>query len=119
MRFVTAVLLAGSAWAQTSASSGKTSFDKAAFEATVRYYDFVLPAVAVKIDDPKPARSLPGFSEIGVHLTYGTESKDEIYFLSADGQTVIPAESGPVPAFSLHGNPFQFNLDWLVFDNQP
>jgi protein-disulfide isomerase len=123
MRLATAVLLAGFAWAQTSApiapSGSKASFDKAAFEATIRYYEFIVAGVAVKIDDPKLARSLPGFSEIGVHLSFGGESKDEVYFLSADGQTVIPGDPGSVPAFALRGNPFQFNLDRLVLDNQP
>jgi protein-disulfide isomerase len=123
MRLVAVLLFAACAWAQTSApvapSGSKPPFDKAAFEASIRYYEFIVAGVAVKVDDPKPSSSLPGFSEIGVHLALGSESKDELYFLSADGQTVIPAESGSVPAFNIGRNPFQFNLDRLVLDNQP
>ena len=121
MRLLAVLLLAVSAWAQTPAPvpASKPSFDKAAFEAAIRYYEFIVAGVAVKIDDPKPSRSLPGFSEVGVHLAFGSESKDELYFLSSDGQTVIPAESGSVPAFNIGRNPFQFNLDRLVLDNQP
>jgi protein-disulfide isomerase len=128
MRLVAVVLFALSAWAQTPASvappSSKSAavaplFDKAAFETAIRYYDFILADVAVKIDDPKPSRSLPGYSEVGVHLSLKGDSKDEVYYLSADRQTVIPAESGSVPAFNLHGNPFQMNLDRLALDNQP
>ncbi len=117
-----------SAWAQTSAPASSAAvksaavaplFDKAAFETAIRYYDFILADVAVKIDDPKPSRSLPGYSEVGVHLSLKGDSKDELFYLSSDGQTVIPAESGSVPAFNLHGNPFQMNLDRLALDNQP
>jgi protein-disulfide isomerase len=123
MRLAAAFLLALSAWAQTavpaSSPSSRPSFDKDAFEASIRYYELIVPAVAAKIDDPKPSRALPGFSEIGVHLSYNGDSKDELFYISADGQTVIPAEAGPVPAFSLRGSPFQTNLDRLILDNQP
>jgi protein-disulfide isomerase len=116
MRLAVVFLFAVSAWAQTAS---KPSFDKAAFEASIRYYDFVAADVGVKIDDPKPSRSLPGFSEVGVHLSFGSDSKDELYYVSADGQTAIPAEAGSVPAFTIGRNPFQLNLDRLVLENQP
>jgi protein-disulfide isomerase len=123
MRLVGIVLFAISAWAQTGAPaaspSTKSSFDKAAFEASIRYYEALVPDIAVKIGDPRPAPSLPGFSEVPVHLSYGKDSKDEAFYLSSDGQTVIPAESGTVPAFRLGGNPFQLNLDKLVLTDQP
>jgi protein-disulfide isomerase len=123
MRLVAILLLAVSAWAQKAApappAGSKPSFDKTAFEASIRYYELIVAAVAVKIDDPKPSLALPGFSEIGVHLSYRGDTKDELFLLSADGQTVIPAESGPVPAFNLTRSPFQFNLDRLVLENQP
>jgi protein-disulfide isomerase len=123
MRLAAVILLALSAWGQAAVSvapaASKPSFDKAAFEASIRYYDFLVPNIAVKIEDPKPSQSLPGFFEVGVHLSFGKDSKDELYYVSADGQTVIPAESGSVPAFNLGRNPFQINLDKLVLDNQP
>lgn len=127
MRLVAVVLFALSVQAQTAPPatssgtkpSGSQVFNKALFEAAIRYYDVLVPDTSVKIDDPKPAQSLPGFSEVNVHLSLGGESKDEIYYISADGQTVIPAESGSVPAFNINRNPFQINLDKLVLDNQP
>ncbi len=123
MRLVAVLLLAVSSWAQTPApvppAGSKLSFDKSGFEASIRYYELIVAGVTVKIDDPKPSSSLPGFSEIGVHLSFGKDTKDELYFVSGDGQTVIPAEPGSVPAFNLGRSPFQFNLDRLVFDNQP
>jgi protein-disulfide isomerase len=123
MRLAAVVLLALSAWAQTAVpiapAGSKPSFDKAAFEASIRYYELVAAGVTVKAGDPKPSRSLPGFSEVVVHLSLGNDSKDETYYVSADGQTVIPGEPGSVPAFNIGRNPFQINLDKLVLDNQP
>lgn len=123
MRLAAVVVLALSAWAQkpvpVTPAGSKPLFDKAAFEASIRYYDLVVAAVSVKVGDPKPSRSLPGFSEVVVHLSLGNDSRDETYYVSADGQTVIPGEPGSVPAFHIGRNPFQINLDKLVLDNQP
>jgi protein-disulfide isomerase len=94
-------------------------FDKASFESTIRFYDLLASTVTVKIADPKPSKVLPGFSEIGVHLAYNSDSKDETFYLSADGQVVIPGSPSSVPAFNVKGNPFQINLDKLFTDNQP
>ena len=123
MRLAFVFLSTLSAWAQTSAPASsaavKSSFDKAAFEASVRYYEGLAKDIAVKIGDPTPSRSLPGFSEVDAHLTYGAQSADSLFYLSSDGRTVIPAESGSVPAFTIGRNPFQINLDKLVVDGQP
>jgi protein-disulfide isomerase len=122
MRLAAVFLLTVSAWAQNAApaaAGSKPLFDKAALEASIRYYDLLAPNIAIAIGDPKPSRSLPGFFEVGVHLSLGKDSGDELYYISADGQTAIPAESGSAPAFSIGRNPFQINLDKLVFDNQP
>ena len=114
------MLLTVSALAQTGASRpGTPGFDKAAFESTIRYYDFLASGVAVKIADPKPSKALPGFSEVGVHLSFNGDSRDEAYYLSPDGQVVIPGAPGSVPAFNLKGDPFQINLDKLSPENSP
>ncbi len=94
-------------------------FDKAAFESTIRYYDLLAAGVGVSVADPKPSKALPGFSEIGVHLTFGQDFKDETFYLSSDGQTVIPGAPSSVPAFNLKGNLFQINLDKLFTAGQP
>ena len=124
MRFAFLLLSAAlSACAQTASptapAASKPSFDKAAFEASIRHYEGLAANIGVKIGDPTPSRSLPGFSEVGVHLTYGAQSADELFYLSSDGRTVIPAETGSVPAFTIGRNPFQINLDKLVVDGQP
>ncbi len=113
MRFGTFLIFTLTVFAQSK------PFDKAAFEATVRYYDLLAPAVGVTIAEPKPSKALPGFSEIGVGLAYSGSTKDETFYLSADGQTVIPGAVSSVPAFNLKGNPFQINLDKLFTANQP
>ncbi len=69
---------------------------KTAFEAVVRYYDLLVPEVMVKIADLKPSKSLPGHSEIGVHLSYQGNGRDEVYYLSADGLRPSSPQS-PVP----------------------
>jgi protein-disulfide isomerase len=102
-----------------AASAQSPAFDKAAFEAAIRYYDLLAPGAGVTVADPKPSKSLPHFSEVDVHLTFGASTKDETFYLSADGQTVIPGATGSVPAFNLKGNPFQINLDKLFTANQP
>ncbi len=122
MRFATILLLAASVLAQTGAPGSKSAappFDKAAFESTIRYWDLLIPAVEVKVADPAPVKALPGFFDVGVHLSYNGNSKDEEYYLSADGQTVIPGAPGSVPAFNLKGNLFQLNLDKIHTDKQP
>jgi protein-disulfide isomerase len=113
MRFGIVFLLGLTACAQSK------PFDKAAFETTIRYYDLLVPSVGVTIADPKPSKALPGFSEIGVSLSYSGSTKDETFYLSADGQIVIPGAPSSVPAFNLKGNPFQINLDKLFTANQP
>jgi protein-disulfide isomerase len=113
MRFGILFLLGLTAFAQSK------PFDKAGFETTIRYYDLLVPSVGVTIADPKPSKALPGFSEIGVNLAYSGSTKDETFYLSPDGQTVIPGAASSVPAFSLKGNPFQINLDKLFTATQP
>lgn len=122
MRFATILLLAASVLAQTGAPGSKSAappFNKTAFESTIRYWDLLIPAVEVKIADPAPAKSLPGFFMVGVHLSYNGNSKDEEFYLSPDGQTVIPGAPGSVPAFNLKGNLFQLNLDKIHTENAP
>jgi protein-disulfide isomerase len=73
-----------------------------------------LPQVAIKIDDPKPAPYLKGFSEVVVHLSYNGQGKEERYFVSADGKNFIKGE-----VFDMSRNPFQESLDKLKTDLQP
>jgi protein-disulfide isomerase len=100
--------------AQTPAPKGGISLDKPAFEAYLRHMELWLPQVAVKIDDPKPAPYLKGFSEVVVHLSYSGQSKEERYFVSADGKNFVKGD-----VFDMGRSPFQETLDKLKTDQQP
>jgi len=71
-------------------------------------------AVTYKIDDPKPSKDLPGFSEVTVHLTFDGGSRDELYYVSKDGQIIV---SGDV--YHISQNPFQANVEKLTTKDQP
>jgi len=88
--------------------------DKAALETYLRYTELWIPQVAVKIDDPIASKDLPGFSDLWVHLSYNGGTKDERYFLSADGKHVVRGD-----AFDLGHSPFDSNLQLLKVDGQP
>ncbi|HEX5431925.1 MAG TPA: DsbA family protein [Bryobacteraceae bacterium] len=117
MKFALLLALALPAFAQTKLGgtrpAGATPFDKASFENYIRHIELYAGPVTMKIDDPKPSKYLPDFSEIGVHLTYNGGHKDELYYLSPDGILV----HGDV--YNMHGNPFQSNLDKLNVKGAP
>lgn len=92
----------------------KTAFDKATLEAYLRHVELYRGAVTFQIDDPKPSKDLPGFSEVGVHLTFDGGNKDELYYVSKDGQIVI---SGDI--YHINENPFQSNVEKLTTADQP
>lgn len=91
----------------------KSAFDKPTLEAYLRHMEMWLPQVQVKIADPKPS-SLPGFDEVDVHLSYQAAVKDEIYYISKDGQKII---EGTI--HDINRNPFQSELNLLKTDLQP
>ena len=92
----------------------KATIDKAAIEAYLRHAELWVPQVTVSIDDPKPSAYLPGFSELAVHLSYQGQSKDEHYYVSQNGQSIIKGE-----VYNLGRSPFQSNLDQIKLDAQP
>ena len=116
MRLATILLISISAFAQTG---GKTAFDKTTLESYLRRVEVFPVPVVMKIDDPKPSKSLPGFSEVAVHISYEGESKEELYYISKDGQTVIQGDPSEVTVFNINQSPFQANLDRLHTENQP
>src|SRR5579871_1295591 len=112
------LFLCATALAQTPRGA-KGAFDKATLEAYVRRIELFRGDVQIAIDDPVPSKYLPGFSEVGVHLSSGGSSKDEVYYVSQDGQTVIQGDPGNITVFNINKNPFQANLDKLFTDGQP
>jgi protein-disulfide isomerase len=114
MRLATILLLSISGFAQT-----KTALDKATLESYLRRVEVFPVPVEMKIDDPKPSKVLPGFSEVVVHISHEEESKDELYYVSKDGQTVIQGDPSTITVFNINRSPFQPNLDLLHTENQP
>lgn len=94
------------------ASSG--AIDKAAIEAYLRYAELWIPQVSVGIGDPKPSAYLPGFSEVSVRLSYQGQAKDERYFISQDGKTIVKGQ-----AYNMAKSPFQADLDQITTGSAP
>jgi protein-disulfide isomerase len=110
--FAVILMLAASplAWA----APGKGALDKATLEKYIRHIEIYRGDVTFKIDDPKPSKYLPGFSEVTVHLIFDSAQKDELFYVSADGQTIVKGD-----VYDLNKQPFQSNLDKLTLADQP
>ena len=116
MRTLAAVLAlawlpAGSAIAQ---KKPKSALDKSALEAYLRHVELYRGTVTYKIDDPRPSKDLPGFSEVEVHLSFDGGTKDERYYVSKDGQILVNGD-----VYRINANPFQTNLDRLSLADLP
>ena len=119
MRIIAVALLLTVSWApfgaaQSKGGQSKSAFDKATLEAYLRHVELYRSAVTFKIDDPKPSKNLPGFSEVAVHVSFEGGSKDELYYVSKDGQTIINGD-----VYNVGQNPFQSNLDRLTSAGAP
>ena len=101
----------GSAIAQ---KKPKSALDKSALEAYLRHVELYRGTVTYKIDDPRPSKDLPGFSEVEVHLSFDGGTKDERYYVSKDGQILVNGD-----VYRINGNPFQTNLDRLSLADLP
>src|SRR5271155_660004 len=82
-------------------ASDKGALDKSTLEAYLRHVELFRGEVTFKIDDPKPSKYLPGFSEVLVHLIYNSVEKDQLYYISADGKTIVKGD-----VFNLNKQPF-------------
>ena len=107
MRLIAVLLFGACGFAQSNAPAppvapgAKSALDKATLENYLRYVELFLGAVDLKIDDPKPSKYLPGFSEVAVHLSNDNGSKDELYYVSQDGQTIIQGDPSAVTVFNV------------------
>jgi protein-disulfide isomerase len=96
------------------ASAAPGALDKSTFEKYLRHLELFRGDVMFKIDDPKPSKYLPGYSEVLVHLIFNNAEKDELFYISSDGQTIVRGD-----VFNLGKSPFQSNLDTLTLADQP
>jgi protein-disulfide isomerase len=95
-------------------AAGKGALDKATFENYLRHLELFRGDVMFKIDDPRPSKFLPGFSEVLVHVIFNSAERDELFYISADGQTIVRGD-----VFNLAKSPFQSNVDKLTTADQP
>jgi protein-disulfide isomerase len=109
MKLATFLLAALPIFAQT-----KAAIDKTALEAYLRHAELWIPQVSVTIDDPQPSAYLPGFSELAVHLSYQGQNKDEHYYISQNGKSIVKGE-----VYDLTKSPFQPAIDHIKLDSQP
>jgi protein-disulfide isomerase len=119
VRIAAAILLLASSlvWAATGlawAATGKGALDKATLETYLRHVELFRGDVMFKIDDAQPSKYLPGYSEVLVHVIFNTAEKDELFYVSSDGQTIVRGD-----VFNLGKSPFQTNLDKLTLADQP
>lgn len=96
------------------AATGKNAFDKATFEHYLRHIELFRGPVEFKIDDPKPSRYLPGFSEVLVHEIHNDVEQDQKFYISRDGKIIIKGD-----VYDIDKQPFQSNLDHLTLNDQP
>ena len=110
-RFATFVLATAAVFGQAAPQG---AIDKAALEAYLRHMELWIPQVQVSISDPQASAYFPGFSEVNVRLSFNGQTKEEHYYVSADGRNVVKGE-----AFDLTKSPFQANLDKLKTGDAP
>jgi protein-disulfide isomerase len=96
------------------AAPGKGALDKVTLEKYLRHVELFRGDVMFQIDDPRPSKYLQGFSEVLVHVLYNSAEKDELFYISSDGQTIVRGD-----IFNLGKSPFQANIDKLTLTDQP
>jgi protein-disulfide isomerase len=89
------------------------ALDKRALEVYLRRLESLIPEVAVRIEDPKPAAFFAG-SEVAVQFSYKGQVKDEHYIISSNGAALIRGQ-----AFDFKRSPFQANLDKIKTEGEP
>jgi protein-disulfide isomerase len=120
MRLGAVLLLSISGITGFAQTGAKSALDKATLESYLRRVEVFGGPVNFKIDDPKPSPDLPGFLAIPVHITSDEGgSKEELYYVSKDGQTIIQGDPAAITVFNINRSPFQPNLDRLHTENQP
>src|SRR5215472_11255046 len=114
-RVVFLLFAAALGFAQTSAPQPKKSaLDKATLESYVRHLFVMDKRIAIKVDDPKPSANLPGFMDVSVHASMGSQSQDFQFLVSKDGSKVLQGQ-----VFDVNQNPFKPENDKLKTAFEP
>jgi protein-disulfide isomerase len=96
------------------AAPAKSFLDKSTLEHYLRHIELFRGEVEFKIDDPKPSKYLPGFSQVLVHVIHGEVEQGETFYISNDGKTIVKGD-----VYDIDKQPFQANLDKLTLNDQP
>ena len=97
----------------------KSALDKATLETYVRRLFVWGPQIQVEVFDPEPAE-IKGFLEVRVRASAGDAYRDQTFYVSEDGRTVIRASvNGQRTTFHIGENPFQADIDLLDTAYQP
>lgn len=102
------IVLAFALFAQTP-----VQLDNAKLEAYFRHLLVWPDSAKVTIGTPAPA-PLPGFYKLKVDASLGGKTQTEIFYVSADSQTVIRGD-----VLNVKSSPFQADLDLLKTNDQP
>src|SRR5581483_4868630 len=92
----------------------KSALDKATLEAYVRHLFVMDKRISIQVSDPHASTNLPGFLEVGVHPSMGSQAQDFQFLVSKDGSKIL---QGTV--FDVNNNPFKSDLDKLKTDFEP
>jgi protein-disulfide isomerase len=101
-----------------AAAQNRNAFDKPTFESYLRKLEIYRTEPTYKIGDPKASKDQPGYSEVSVHVGFpnGLGDKDEVFYISRDGQTIRDARGN---VYNINKSPFQSNLDRLTLAGAP
>lgn len=83
-------------------ASRPSALDKTVMEEYVRRLFVWGPQIQVKVEDPKPSQTLPGFLDVKVVASSGSASKSELFYVSKDGQKIVRGE-----VFNVDRSPFE------------
>jgi protein-disulfide isomerase len=114
MKIAASLLIASVSLFSQAKPATPSALDKATLEAYLRYSELWIPQVTVTIDDPKASTAIDGFFDVGVHLTYNGSTKDDLYYVSKDGKTVVKGQ-----AYDIAKSPFEANTAMLKTERQP
>ena len=95
---------------QTPSTQAPPKIDAAKWETFIRYAEGYVAGVKFQFDDPKPS-SIPGFYEVMLHLSNGENHIERLYYVTADGQSMV---SGSL--WNVNQGPFTQNLKLLPKD---